>query len=197
MPGDIESLSTLALSILTVALAIFNWRLASDTHTALDIAREEFKLSQEQAKIAQAQFETEWQPDIRIADFNISGDRVEFHIANLARSAALVRQVKIGIGGHTGLEPQDIAEYPLPLLVKAGEIGTERLIKHRLQDYASLHLTQPGKEGTWQVTMSLALIYDSGGRRNVISEWFHCTFRFYYQRGADKLLLELTEIETR
>lgn len=195
-PEDVESFSTLAMALLTFVLAAFNWRLASDTHAALELAREEFRLSQEQARIAQAQFETEWRPDIRIAEIRTGNGAVELTIANLARSAALIKQVKIGTGGATGLEPQDIAEYPFTVLVKAGEIEAAKGIRHPMQAYMQQHLPQTGPRGTLQVVLNLALIYDCAGQSNIVGEWSRCNVNSYYSQSPKGIVYEVIEAKS-
>jgi hypothetical protein len=181
---DVESLATLAMALLTVVLAYFNWRLARDTHDALGLAQNEFELSQqqfeqskEQAVIAQKQYESEWRPDVRIAGYEHIERGGEFRVANLGRSAALVKRIRIR-GDDKGNESQD-AEYPLSFLVMAGQVWPDLSITGSLRMYGAQYYPEGGLQAlNWQVGMSLALVCDCAGKMDITSEWFHCTVKF-------------------
>ena len=63
--------------------------------------------------------ELDWTPDLRIAQLSHpTASYVVLALANLAKPAALVLELKLGVGGRAKMKhpPQDIDSYPLPLL---------------------------------------------------------------------------------
>lgn len=165
--GVIESISTLVIAVLTIILAYFNWESTNATQDALRQAREAF--------------ESEWRPDLRIASVQTANLDAHFTLANLGRSAALVKRVRIGAGSGSN-EPQDIAEYPVSCLVKAGEFSPEGALASRLRQYGVEHLPQGGPRGTWQVALNIALLYDCAGKEGIPTPWFRCSVEFTYIR---------------
>jgi hypothetical protein len=196
-PEDIESLSTLALALLTVVLAYFNWRLARDTSAALTLARNEFELAQEQAHVAKEQFEREWKPDLKIAGFRNSQPTPTFSLANLGRSAALVKRVQIGTGSGTTAAPQDVVPYSMYCLVQAGAICETNSVAENLRRYAESHIPNGSSIGTWQAAMNVSLMYDSAGKIDLETPWFPCTVTFMYQRVPNGLAFSRTDVVER
>lgn len=82
--------------------------------------------------------EMDWKPDLRIAEIQVVGTDVILLAANLAKPAALVKQLKIGTGGVSKKNhpPQDIEAFPMRLLVAGGEIK-ERSVHLLILEYAN------------------------------------------------------------
>ena len=156
----IQDISALAIVYLT-------WKLAEATKRYAETTDELLKL--------------DWRPDLRIASIDAIGVDVFLRIANLANPAALVKQLKIGTGGRLRMNqpPQDVEAYSLPLLVGGGEVVEHHnTIQSFLGKYRQKYNPPRGPgQDTWQVGMSIALVYDSGGKENQ-TPWFDCMVTF-------------------
>ncbi len=163
----IQALSTTAVVWLTC-------RLARATDQYAKTAENLFRLNQDQ-------FEREWRPDVRIADVQISAGQVNLRVANLAKPAALIKELRIGTGGRTrqGIQPQDVDSFPVTHLVAGGQISDAAKIHSELGQYrerynsAPVPLSRSGLESA----MNLALVYDSAGAEKQ-TQWFDCTVEF-------------------
>ncbi len=132
-------------------------------------------------KVNQDQFEREWRPDVLIADVQISSGQVNLRVANLAKPAALIKELRIGTGGRTrqGIQPQDVDSFPVTHLVAGGQIYDAARIHKELGQYRERHNPAPVplSRSTWQSAMNLALVYDSAGAVKQ-TQWFDCTVEF-------------------
>lgn len=131
---------------------------------------------------SQEQFEQDWRPDLRIADIQrLGGEQVFLRVANLAKPAALVKQLKIGTRGRSreNHPPQDVETYPLTLLVPGGQIHEQVWIHLELGKYRQKYNPPPSppRRSPWQVSMSIALVYDSARKGNQ-TRWFDCSVDF-------------------
>lgn len=120
----VQAAAAVAIVGATVWLAVINKRYVKITNEALEISRR--------------QFAQDWQPDLRIAEVQRLGSlQVFLRLANLAKPAALIRQIKIGTGGRSqgNHPPQGVETYPKSLLVPGGQISEQIWIHSELSQY--------------------------------------------------------------
>jgi hypothetical protein len=135
-------------------------------------------------RLSHEQFERDWRPDLRIADMQRSGPgQVYLKVANLAKPAVLVKELKIGSGGRTKEQrpPQDVDTYPLILLVPGGQIyGGDAWIHPFLGAYRQKHSAPPTpfRRTPWETWLNIALVYDAAGKTGQQTVWFDCVVIF-------------------
>lgn len=174
------STATLAVAAIVqaVSAAFVAWltrRLVRATNKYAETAEKLLKVNQEQ-------FERDWRPDLRIADIQrIGSTQVFLRLANLAKPAALVKELKIGTGGRSPRNhpPQDIERYPLIYLVPGGQVCEQVWIQLELGRYRQKYNPPPApsNRSQWQVSMSIAVVYDCAGRENQTT-WLDCVVSY-------------------
>ncbi len=164
---------TIGTFLLTLVLAVATLWYAVSTHKLLRLSRE--------------QFEREWRPDLRIADVQSTSNpqnlmrETNLRIVNLARPAALIKELKIGTGGRSqkGVQPQDVETFSITHLVPGGQIYDAVMVHAELGEYRKTRnpVPFPGSKSPSQAIMNIALVYDCAGAENQ-TPWFDCTADF-------------------
>lgn len=166
----IQAVSAAIVALLTIFLVV----------ATIGYARTATKL----LRLNREQFERDWHPDLRIAEIQrIGSAQVYLKVANLAKPAVLVKQLKIGSGGRTkdGMPPEDVDTFPLIILVPGGQIyGGDIWIQGMLGAYRQRHSAPPTpfQRSSWQTWLNIALVYDAAGKIGQQTGWFDCVVTF-------------------
>ena len=201
--GAVQAVSAIIVAILTGFLVAYTKKYVKETADSLSVARDQLTVLRQQiadqeasSVLARAQFEQEWMPDLRIGEFTLASPSTKCRFVNLGRSAAFVKGVRIGTGGNDANPPQDVDTFPLFCLVPAGDTVTDIETAGRIWKYGDKHLPR-GASNQWQVSMSVALVYDCAGKTNITSQWFQCTVDFRILREVTGTRLEIANIVPR
>lgn len=164
-------------AVSAVIVAVFTVVLVAATVWYARTAKNLLRLSHEQ-------FERDWRPDLRIADMQRIGEaQVYLKVANLAKPAALVKELRIGSGGRTqqGTPPQGVLNFPLILLVPGGQIYEGDIwIQPMLGAYRQKYNAPPTppRRAPWETWLNIALVYDAAGKTGQQTAWFDCVVTF-------------------
>jgi len=187
--GAVQAVSALVVAILTSFLVSLTRRYVKGTNDALALSRDQLELVGGQAseqkralELSREQFEREWQPNLRIADICFSPGQACLLLANLARPAALIKELKIGTGGSSrqDIQPQDVDSFPMTHLAQGGQIYEWARIHEQLSNYRGRHNPPPVplNRSQWQSLVNVAVVYDCATEEDIQTEWFDCTVDF-------------------
>jgi len=187
--GAVQAISALFVAILTGILVWLTRRYVQGTNDALALSRDRLELVREEAQeqktalgLAKEQFEREWRPNLRIADIRFSAGNAKLLLANLAKSAALIKVLRIGTGGRARqkIQPQDVDSFAIAQLVSGGRIDDAVMIQTHLSKYRGDHNPppMPPQRSQWQANMNIAVVYDCGKEEDVETQWFDCVVEF-------------------
>lgn len=171
----IEVIAATVQAVSAVVIAVLTAWLVKATKDYVDTTEEALRLSREQ-------YERDWHPDLQIAEVLTYGPgAVVLRVANLAKPAALIKRIRIGVDGkaQTGVEPQRKAEYPLAVLVAGGQIADQIRVDKQLGLYRDAYGPErnPPHVAMWRTVLNISLVYECSGTE-LRTPWIDCDAQF-------------------